>query len=208
MLLLGLGTSHWLAACSASPPTPPLSVAAPAPASPKAAESVTSDAVPSGAFIFYEDFENGAARWQLPAVTPASEWRLLNAPSCGGMWTMLIGQADRTPFTGPAGESIFTLVAPIDLAKAVKPILKFDVKGLATPEDAVSIQAEVKLATGDWTPIGHPAIGNHAFVGSVVCDLGPFVGKRISLRFRATLKQALQPSYGLYLDDIAVIEPQ
>jgi hypothetical protein len=182
-----------LAGCA---PAPVITAATPSPM-PPVPVSANSDPVPAGKFLFYEDFENGTDRWELPATG----WQLLNAFTCGGKYTMLL------PDSGQPGESTFTLKQPIDLAKAVKPVLKFDVKGLTTPEDAVVIQAELRPAGKDWQPLGHDARGNHVFVASVAADLTPYVGQAVGLRFHGVTKAGKADSKGMYLDDVAVIEP-
>jgi hypothetical protein len=159
--------------------------------------ATNADRVPAGKFLFLEDFEGGTARWELPATG----WRLLNAMSCGGLYTMLL------PDAGQPGESVFTLKEPLDLKAASKPVLKFDVKGLTSPEDAVVIQAEVRPEGKDWQPLGHDARGNHVFVASVVADLAPFAGQAVGLRFHGVTKAGKADAKGMYLDDVAVIEP-
>ena len=109
---------------------------------------------------------------------------------------------------GDPGESTFTLKEALDLKTAIKPVLKFDVKGLTSPEDAVVIQAELRPAGQDWQPLGHDARGNHVFVASVVADLQPYAGQTVGLRFRGVTKAGKADSKGMYLDDVAVIEPQ
>ncbi|MDB5099360.1 MAG: hypothetical protein JWM80_3781 [Cyanobacteria bacterium RYN_339] len=159
--------------------------------------ATNADLVPTGKFLFYEDFENGTEKWELPATG----WQLLNAYSCGGKFTMLL------PDTGRPGESYFTLRAPLDLGKLVKPLLKYDVKGLTTPEDATVIQAEVRPPGQDWRPLGHDARGNHAFAAAVVADLKPYAGQTVGLRFHGTTKAGQADTKGMYLDDVGVIEP-
>jgi len=176
--------------------------------SPTSLPVAKSDAVPAGAFVFFEDFEQGTARWQLPAGTEPVAWRLLNALTCGGKYTMLIGQDNQVPFAAAEGESVLTLKSPLDLTRAVRPQLKYDVKGLAYPADALTIQAEIQPSGEDWRPWGRAVNGAFVFMGSVVADLTPYAGKSVGLRFRARFKPAGEPAKGMYLDDVVVIEPR
>lgn len=173
-------------------PAPVITAATPSPS-----PSVNPDMAPSGKFLFYEDFENGTDKWELPATG----WQILAAYSCGGKYTMLL------PDAGKPGETVFTLKEPLDLAKAVKPVLKYDVKGLTNPATAVELRVEVKPAGKDWLAVGHTTQGDHVFVASQIADLVPYVGQAIGLRFVGTTRDGKADSKGMYLDDIAVIEP-
>lgn len=206
-------TAALLNACAGgtpSAPTPTSAVEAAvagAPVVTPSQEPVKSDPVPAGPYLFYEDFEHGQDRWTMPAAGSAAGWRVLHAHTCDGDYTMLYGQDAQAPFSGPAAESVLALNAPLDLTGAKKPVLKYDVKGEAVPDSAGSITAELKAPGGDWQAVGRISHANHAYAASVVSDLTPWVGQQVQLRFRADLAASSQTT-GLYLDDIAVIEPQ
>jgi len=89
----------------------------------------------------------------------------------------------------------------------VKPVLKYDVKGLTSPAEAVSLTVEVRPAGQDWRQVGHGAQGDHVFVASQVADLTPFVGQQLGLRFHGVTRAGKGDSQGMYLDDVDVIEP-
>jgi hypothetical protein len=172
---------------------------APAPVLPAASPTPPpgADKVQPGKFLFYEDFENGTDKWELPATG----WQILAAYSCGGKYSMLL------PDAGKPGTTTFTLKEPLDLAKAVKPFLKYDVKGLTNPATAVEVRAEIQPAGKAWLAIGHASQGDHAFVASQVADLVPYVGQAVGLRFVGTTRDGTADSKGMFLDDVAVIEP-
>jgi hypothetical protein len=178
-----------LAACTPAPPAP-VPTPTPVPSQP------SSDPVPTGKFLFYEDFEAGTDRWQLPATG----WHPIMASSCGGKYAMIL---DLAP-----GDSSFSLKQPLDLSTAVRPVLKYDVKGVTTPPDAVTVQAEIRPPGQDWRPVGHATHGDHVFVAGVVADLTAYAGQAIGLRFHATVGAAEAVYKGYYLDDIEVIEPR
>lgn len=211
-----------LAGCAAAPvpvapsPAPVVVSVAPSPgASPavptddEGASAANSQKVPEGAFLFYEDFEHGTDRWDIPAVAPdAVAWRLLHAHSCTGEYTMLLGRDQQAAFTGPAADSVFTLKDGLDLSKGVKPMLKYDLKGLALPYDAIAFQPEVQPPGGAWQPLGQPVQADHNFALTYTDDLSAWAGKRLGLRFRVTVKATDKPTSGIYLDEIAVLEPR
>lgn len=166
--------------------------------------------VPRGAFLFYEDFERPTAvaqKWEVPDPTTAVTWRLFMSFSCGGLYTMALGRSGLDPFRSTTGEAFLTLREPIDLKKAVHPILKYDVKGVAFPATALAIIAQVRDGAGPWTSVGEVATGHYVFMGTVLTDLKAYAGRAIGLRMRAALAPSDDVSKGLLLDDIEVIEP-
>ncbi|MEB3196743.1 MAG: hypothetical protein VKP62_06015, partial [Candidatus Sericytochromatia bacterium] len=160
-----------------------------------------------GSFIFYEDFEKGLDRWNLSGGSGGVGWTRLNAFTCGGAWTMLLGTPEWTPYREVVGEAFLTTKAPIDLAKANRPHLFFDVRGEAEPAEALATQAEVSPDGKVWQPIGEPTTARHRFVSTLFADLTPFRGSGLYLRFRARLQVRTAPTKGLLLDDIHLIEP-
>ena len=211
-----LAAPAWLAACPTlcpAPPGPQASSAAVVQASPYVPPGplptarTYSDVVPAGAFLFFDNLEKGAGLWQLPDGPDAIAWRLLNAHTCGGEYTLHFGAERHAFFTTPAGDSVVTLIKPIDLTKAQRPVLKFDVRGDALPPSALSLQPELKTATGAWQALDRKLTGDNVFVRTVVIDLAAWKGEAVNLRFRATFTPTTGPTRGLYLDDVAVIEP-
>lgn len=205
LLLATLAAACGPQAGLAPPAALPTLAPAPTPFGPGA--GFASDRIPAGPFLFFEDFEKGYDRWTLPDPAPAVAFRSLNAPTCGGMWTILLGTADHGPFTPAPGEHVLALKAPLDLTKAKRPFLKYDVKGVTWPAEAVDLVAEVRTAGGLWTPVGRHVRGGYLFMASIGADLTPWVGQKPELRFRATMTAGEQASVGMYLDDVQVIEP-
>ena len=74
--------------------------------------------------LFYEDFEKGMDAWEAPG-TGAVGWRLLEANTCGGRYTMLLGQDGQTPFADGNGEFFLQLKQPLDLKAGVKPVPRY-----------------------------------------------------------------------------------
>lgn len=182
---------------------------APAPlvsVSPSPSRSPVTERVPAGAFLFFEDFEQGTARWQVPA-SEGPTWRLLKSYACGGAFTMHLGLPEQTPYTPTAGEAILALQAPLDLKKGRSPRLKFDVLGTAEPDTAITLWAEARDPGAAWKPLGDPVTANHALMKSLVRDLTPWAGRPVELRFRAVTSAGSAPTKGVYLDDVQVIEP-
>lgn len=169
------------------------------------APNLVSDVVPPGSFLFFEDFEAGTGRWQLPAAADLG-WRLLKAHTCTGEYSLLLGKDGQEPFTGSAQDSYVTLATGLDLSKATNPLFKYDVLGKASPDGAVSCSVEVRTKDGDWKPLGEPRVANHAFALTYVSPLAEFVGQTVDLRFHGKIDQVQAPSKGLYLDQVAVIE--
>jgi hypothetical protein len=201
MRQLAIGLILLLSGCAATFPVPP---EAPIPSAASAPQLVSDD-VPSGSFVFFEDFEAGTGRWQLPAG-PDLGWRLLKAHTCTGDYSLLLGRDQQEPFTGSAQDSYVTLTNGLDLTRAKNPLLKYDVLGAATPEGAVAMTVEVRPAGGAWQPLGETRLANHNFALSFVSPLTGWAGQKLDLRFHGTIKQVQAPSKGLYLDQIAVIE--
>jgi hypothetical protein len=165
----------------------------------------------AGAFLFYEDFEKGMAgmkRWTISGPARDVAWRLLEARTCGGQFTMHLGRPKQATFQAARGDSYLTLSAPLDLRTAKKPTLKYDVKGVANPPEAVRYQAEIRPAGGKWTPLGPVIEGRFVLMQSIYLDISRYAGQPLGLRFHAWTQPGREPSKGLYLDDVFVIEPQ
>jgi hypothetical protein len=162
---------------------------------------------PAGAFLFYEDFEHGALRWDLTRSGGPVGWYLLNASNCGGLYTMALGLKDQK--AGKLTEGGWSvLTGPwIDLRKAKKPVLKFDVKGEVTPAEAVTVYTEVSKDGRAWQQVGYPTQARYMLMQTRVADLKAYVGTKVQLRFRAVWTPSRTDSKGLFLDDIHVIEP-
>ncbi|MDB5096673.1 MAG: hypothetical protein JWM80_1094 [Cyanobacteria bacterium RYN_339] len=192
-----------LSGCAAVQPAAP---AAPIPSvTPAPSGQQVSDVVPSGAFVFFEDFEGGTGRWQLPASAEVG-WRLLHAHTCTGEYSLLLGRDQAETFTGSAQDSYVTLATGLDLAKSRRPAFKYDVLGLAMPDGAIALSLEVRPAGGAWQPLGDARVANHAFALTFVSDLSAWTGQTIDLRFHGVVKDVKEPTRGLYLDQLAVIE--
>jgi hypothetical protein len=166
-----------------------------------------SDPVPAGSFLFYEDFEKGYDRWAMPDPKAEVAFRPLNAPTCGGLWSILLGTADHERYTPAAGEHVLALADPLDLTKAKRPFLKYDVKGVTFPETAIDLTAEVRPEGGAWTPVGRRIRGGYVFMASIGADLTAYAGQQVGLRFRATFTAGEAAAKGMYLDDVQVLEP-
>lgn len=167
-----------------------------------------SDTIPIGAFVYYEDFEKGFRGWELPKDPTGVALRALRAPACGGLWTVHLGLPGQREFAPVAGHHVLTKTAPLDLTRAKRPQLKFDVKGLTQPVEALHMTAEIRPPGGSWQPIGRPIKGGYMFVASIVADLTPWAGRFLGLRFVYDMAPAEAKTKGFYLDDIMVIEPQ
>jgi hypothetical protein len=208
MRQLALALILLLPGCAAATPVTPAASSAPQPAATPIAAlapDLVSDVVPPGSFVFFEDFEAGTGRWQLPAAADLG-WRLLKAHTCTGEYSLLLGKDGQAPFTGSAQDSYVTLTQGLDLSKATNPLFKYDVLGKATPDGAVTFTVEVRAKGGDWKPLGEPRVANHAFALTYVSPLTEFAGQTVDLRFHGKIDQVQEPSKGLYLDQVAVIE--
>ncbi|MEB3330415.1 MAG: hypothetical protein VKQ33_14415 [Candidatus Sericytochromatia bacterium] len=188
-----------------SVPTPPAPTATPTavPTPPP----LPPDVPRQGTFLFFEDFEQGLARWTIEGGTAQVGWQHLNAYTCGGAWTMLLGTPGRRPFANARGEAVLRLRAPIDLAKARRPYLFFDVRGQTVPEEAVVLQPEVSLDGRAWTPVGEAVRGRFPFVSHHHASLEAFLGKAVQLRFHVAFQVGSTPVLGVLLDDVNVLEP-
>jgi hypothetical protein len=193
-----------LAGCAA-PAAPVAPAGSPVP-SPSPSTGISPSQL-TGAFLFYEDFEKGMDRWAIAGPDGPVGWHLLKAYACGGLYSMLMGQADQTPFTAGAGEYTLTLKALLDLTRAKRPHLRYDVKGLATPETAFAFQPEARRPGGDWQPIGDRSTARFVLVNTLAADMTAFAGGTAELRFRVVSRPADAPTKGMYLDDVQVIEP-
>ncbi|MEB3222904.1 MAG: hypothetical protein VKS61_12580 [Candidatus Sericytochromatia bacterium] len=203
-----------LGACAGPPvnlatalsPTPsPRPITIPSPmATPPA---LPSDVPRAGAFLLHEDFERGLSRWVPEGGTGAVGWQLLNATTCGGEWTMLLGRADWRLFQGLRGEAVLRLRAPLDLRAARRPILWYDVRGEATAPEAIVLQPEVSRDGQAWQPVGKAADGRYRFVTKHHAELTAHRGAEVQLRFRAAFDVGTTATKGLLLDDIQVLEP-
>ena len=162
----------------------------------------------AGTFLFYEDFEHGTARWRWSGGTPQVHWLLLNARTCGGEYTMLMGQPNQAPFTTARGTAWLTLLPPVDLRKAHRPHLTYDIKTQATPDDALTLQPQARAVGGRWRSVGAIARAHYALVFTRFADLTAFVGKRVELRFEVRFRPMASRTTGLYLDNVQIIEPQ
>jgi hypothetical protein len=194
-----------LSGCAAAQPVVPPAPVASATPMPAPVGQQVSDNVPSGAFVFFEDFEAGTGRWTMPPSADVG-WRLLKAHTCTGDFSLLLGKDQQEPFTGSAQDRYVTLATGLDLSKARRPALKYDVLGHALPDGAVSMVVEVRPPGGDWQPLGDQRIADHPFALTFVSELTAWTGKTVDLRFHGTVKDVAEPSKGLYLDQIAVIE--
>ena len=208
VLLLALLAAACAPQAAPPPPGAALPTLAPVPSPFGPAVSYGSDPLPAGSFVFFEDFERGADRWTLPDPAAPVAFRVANVRACGGLYTILLGRADLAPYAPDAGEHVLALAAPLDLTKARRPFLKYDVKGTTTPATALDLVAEVRGADGAWTPVGRRVRGGYVFMASIGADLTPWAGQAVGLRFRAALAPGTAPTEGFYLDDVQVIEPR
>ena len=160
----------------------------------------------AGAFLFYEDFERGRDKWAISGGAKGVGWHHLKAATCGGLYTMVLGEAKNPPTRFAQGEALLTLKQPIDLRKAKSAQLQYDIKGSLKPADAATIVAEARSPGGAWKAIAPPATARFPLVVTFTADLSPWLGQQVELRFRGSTKPAAEPSKGFYLDDIHVIE--
>ncbi len=132
-----------------------------------------SDRIPVGRFVYYEDFEKGFDGWALPPAPAGVALRPLKAPACGGLWTVHLGLPGQQPYVPVAGHHVLTKRRPLDLRQARRPKLKYDVKGLTYPAEALDLTAEVRSVGGLWQPIGRRIRGGYMFMASIVAALTP-----------------------------------
>lgn len=209
-----------VAAVAACKPEEQRATASPSPAVAASTASL-SDALPSptpdhtmpsmppevaGGFLFYEDFEKGRDRWAINGVSRGVGWHHLKAATCGGLYTLVLGEAKNPPTKFAAGASYLTLKAPLDLGKAKAAQLQYDIKGVANPPASAAITPEVREPGGAWKAVAPTATARFPLVVTYTADLTPYLGKKIALRFRGTTKPASEPTKGFYLDDIHVVE--
>lgn len=161
-----------------------------------------------GAFLFYEDFEKGMGKWSVAGNQAGLGWHLLNAATCGGLWTMVLGKAMNEPHQGQACTAYLSAKAPIDLGKAKAPQLQYDLKGVSNPPELIDLVAEVRPVGGAWKAVGAIAHGSLPLVLTFTADLSAHAGQKIELRFRGQLQPAKAPTKGFYLDDIHIVEPR
>jgi hypothetical protein len=122
---------------------------------------------------------------------------------------MQVGVEGFKPFEPMPVECVLTEDATFSLAGTSRPHLRFSVFGVAYPPDSLRLQAEVREADqGEWAPVGTPVRARHYRTVVWNGDLTPWVGREIQVRFRAMLAPGDQPTRGLLLDDVSVIEPQ
>ncbi|MNT38768.1 hypothetical protein D3C72_1749760 [compost metagenome] len=121
---------------------------------------------------------------------------------------MLFGLPDRAEFSEGSGQSVLTLKEPIDLTAATRPHLKYDVRGLSYPQDAVMVQPEARRRGGDWVPVGPVTVSRYpSDMGYRAADLTAFAGGEVELRFKAYLSPLDRPTRGFMLDDVKILEP-
>jgi hypothetical protein len=203
---------------AAPSPSPAPTASAPmslAEALPSALPSTVLPSMPpptAGRFVFFDDFENGTAKWQVDEGKGGLGWHHIKSKSCGGLYTMVLGTPHNDPFKSDAfkGGQVTAYLGtakPIDLKGAHKPQLQFDLKGYTTPKEVLTIQPEVRPAGGAWQPVGAPATAQFPVVVTFTADLTPYAGQAVDLRFKGTIKGNDQPNKGVFLDDVHVVEP-
>ena len=160
----------------------------------------------AGSFVFYEDFEKGVAKWTPSVGKSGVGFHLLKAATCGGLYTMVLGE-DKNPPTKFAHEDVLlTLKAPIDLRKVKKAQLQYDLKGDVTPPESATIIAELRPVGGKWKQVAPKATARFPLVVTFTAELDPYLGKQVELRFRGVTKPARQAGKGFYLDDVHVVQ--
>jgi hypothetical protein len=160
----------------------------------------------AGSFVFYEDFEKGVAKWTPSVGKSGVGFHLLKAATCGGLYTMVLGEAKNPPTKFASEEVLLTLKAPIDLRKVKKAQLQYDLKGDVTPPDSAAIIAEMRPVGGTWKPVAPKATARFPLVVTFTAELDPYLGKQVELRFRGITKPAKQAGKGFYLDDVHVVQ--
>jgi hypothetical protein len=159
----------------------------------------------AGSFLFYEDFERGMDRWTIAGGRDGIGWHLLKASTCGGLYTMVLGQKLNQATRLAVGESSLALKEAVGIPEQGEFQLKYDVKGIITPPEAASILAEIRPTGGAWQIIAPIATARFPLVVTFKADLTPFAGKSVNLRFRGTTQSTRDPQKGFYLDDIYII---
>jgi hypothetical protein len=159
-----------------------------------------------GSFVFYEDFERGMRRWRIDGGSKGVGWHLLQASTCGGRFTMVLGR-DKNPSARFApSEARLTLQEPIQLPPKPPLQLKYDLKGVVSPPDAATVHTELRVGKGPWRSAGPSATARFPLMVSYRVDLTPFAGQTIGLRFRAVTRATADKHKGFYLDDIHVLQ--
>jgi hypothetical protein len=162
----------------------------------------------AGRFVFFDDFENDAAKWKTEGGKGGVAWYRIKSKSCGGLYTMVLGTAKNEPFKHVETTAYVATARPVDLKGTVHPQLQYDLKGYTTPVEVLEIQPEIRVAGGAWQPVGAVATGQFPVVVTFTADLTPFAGKQIDLRFKGVVKGNEQPNKGIFLDDVHVVEPK
>jgi hypothetical protein len=160
----------------------------------------------AGSFVFYEDFENGIARWKMANGTNGVGWHHIKSKSCGGFYTVVLGKKENATFTKERAEAYLVVTKPIDLRKSKKPQLQYDLKGATMPPEILTVTVEGRRPGGAWRPIGAKANARYAVVVTFTADLKPYVGGLLDLRFKGVVKGGEKPVKGMFLDDIHVVE--
>jgi hypothetical protein len=160
----------------------------------------------AGRFVFFDDFENGFAKWKIEGGADGLGWHHIKSKSCGGLYTMVLGTATNEPYTGGQAVSYLAAAAPIDLKGTKKPQLQYDLKGYTTPPEVIAIRPELRKPGGAWQPIGAVANARYAVVVTFTADLVPYAGGPVELRFKGEIKGSGQPNKGIFLDDVHVVE--
>jgi hypothetical protein len=159
----------------------------------------------AGSFIFYEDFEKGAAKWTPGIGKSGIGFHLLKAATCGGLYTMVLGEAKNPPTSFAREDVYLTLKAPIDLRKVKKAQLQYDLKGDVSPPDSATIIAEMRAVGGTWKPVAPKATARFPLVVTFTGELDAYLGKQVELRFHGVTRPAKQAGKGFYLDDVHVV---
>lgn len=161
-----------------------------------------------GKKLFHEDFEEDRPTFRASGTRSGVGWHRLRAAACGGRYTMVLGRAFNDVFTNAPATADLTLVKPLDLRRTRHPRLQYDLKGITYPPDLVEIRPWVRRPGGRWQAIGAVGQARYMFVATFTADLTPFRGGKLELRFRGVVKAGNKPNKGMYLDDIAVVEPR
>jgi hypothetical protein len=161
-----------------------------------------------GAWLLREDFEHGDAAWQTTGGTGDLGFHHLRAVACGGRYTMVLGRLHNEPYSGVGCTADLSLKQALDLRKAKHPRLQYDLKGVTTPLDLITIRPYARRPGGAWAPIGAVGHARYTLVATFTADLSAYAGGYMELRFHGQIGQSRQPNKGLYLDDVYVLEPR
>lgn len=160
----------------------------------------------AGSFAFYEDFENGIARWKMANAANGLGWHHIKSKSCGGLYTVVLGRKENVEFSKERAEAYLVVTKPIDLRKSRKPQLQYDLKGATMPPEILTVTVEGRRPGGTWRPIGAKANARYAVVVTFTADLKPYIGGLLDLRFKGVVKGTDKLVKGMFLDDIHVVE--